>query len=517
MFFDLKIAVLIFGSKDISIFNMIGDLVMKYLLGIDFGGGASKATLLGTDGKIYADNTVEYPTLRPQNSWCEQSPSDWMNALYENIAALLSKSGIAPSDILTVAIDSATHTFLPTDENGIPLRNAIHWTDSRSTKEAAYLRENHLDMILAKTYHKPDTIWTLPMLLWMRDNEPEIFAKTKRIYFEKDYIRFMLTGVWCTDYIEAEGSMLYDLDKSEWSKELCDLCGLDIACLPPLVKPTDVIGNITKEAAEKCGLCEGTPVICGTTDTVMEVFASGAVSEGDMTVKLATAGRICVITSKAYPHTHLINYSHIADGLWYPGTATKACAQSYRWYRDTFGGDYKELDSGAAALPIGSEGVMFHPYINGELTPYADPTLCGSFIGVRANHTKAHFTRAVLEGVCFSLLDCMDTLTEIGIPHKETAVIIGGGAKSPLWRQMTADMLGITLYTTESSDSSLGSAMLAGIAAGVFASPEDAVKKCIVKANITEPIAENTAKYREVFKKYKAVQRALAPIYHGEF
>lgn len=490
---------------------------MKYLLGIDFGGGASKATLLGTDGKIYASNTVEYPTLHPRVDMCEQNPDDWMAALYENTDTLISKSGISAQDILCVAIDSATHTFLPTDENGKPLRNAIHWTDSRSAKEAEYLRRNYQDIILSQTYHKPDTIWTLPMLLWMRENESEIFSKIKRIYFEKDYIRYMLTDVWCTDYIEAEGSMLYNLEKGEWSKELCNLCGLDIACLPPIVNPKDVIGTVTEKAAKNIGLAPGTPVICGTTDTVMEVFASGAVAKGDMTVKLATAGRICVITDKAYPHKHLINYSHIIDGLWYPGTATKACAQSYRWYRDVFGGDYKELDNGASAIPIGSEGVMFHPYINGELTPYADPFLCASFVGVRSNHTKAHFTRAVLEGVCFSLLESLNALTEIGIPHNESAVIIGGGAKSSLWRSMTADMLGITLYTTENSDSSLGSAMLAGIAVGAFENEQAAVSKCVVKSNKTEPNFENTAKYRELLKKYKAVHDALAPIYHGEF
>jgi len=245
----------------------------------------------------------------------------------------------------------------------------------------------------------------------------------------------------------------------------------------------------------------------------MEVFASGAVNPGDVTVKLATAGRICVITEKPYPNQHLVNYSHIAEGLWYPGTATKAAASSYRWYRDTFGGNYQELNVGAEQVPIGCEGLRYHPYINGELTPYADPALCGSFIGIRATHTKAHFTRSVLEGVSMSLLHSKKTLESLGIPLSGKATIIGGGAKGELWRQITADCLGMELVKTVSSDSSLGSAMLAGVAVSVFATPEDAVKKCIKTEAVTVPVKENTEKYEALFEEYVAVHDALAPIY----
>lgn len=487
---------------------------MKYLLGIDFGGGASKATLIDENGKIIAENTVEYPTLYPEVGAAEQNPKDWINALCENSSALLSKSGINSADILAVAIDSATHTYLVCDENFAPLRNAVHWTDSRSRKQADKLREESGEEIFKKTFHKPDTIWTLPQLIWLKENEPEIFAKTKYIFFEKDYIRYYLTGVYCTDYIEAEGSMLFDCNKMQWDNNLCELAGITEDMLPPIVNPTDIIGKVTKQAADATGLYKGTPVICGTTDTVMEVFASGAVNKGDVTVKLATAGRICVITDMPYPDRHLVNYSHIAKGLWYPGTATKSCAASYRWYRDTFGGDYKELDNDAAKLPIGCDGLVFHPYLNGELTPYADPTLCGSFTGVRATHTKAHFTRAVLEGVAYSLLDCKLYLDSLNIPYNTVATAIGGGTKGKLWRQMIADTLGIALKTTESADSSLGSAMLAGIAVGVFKDAEDAVEKCVKEVDITYPNPENTAKYRKVFETYKKIQVALAPIYN---
>ena len=391
----------------------------------------------------------------------------------------------------------------------------MHWTDTRSRTQADKLRNELGEEIFAKTFHKPDTIWTLPQLIWLKENEPENFSKVEYIFFEKDYIRHFLTDVFCTDYIEAEGSMLFNCNTFQWDEELCALAGIKTCALPKVVSPTDVIGEVTKKAAEETGLKEGTPVICGTTDTVMEVFASGAVEKGDVTVKLATAGRICVITDKAYPDRHLVNYSHIAKGLWYPGTATKAAASSYRWYRDTFGGEYKSLDQGAENIAIGAEGLIFHPYLNGELTPYADPMLCGSFTGLRATHTKAHFTRAVLEGVSLSLLDSKLYLDSLNIPYKSVATAIGGGTKGKLWRQITADALGIALKVTESSDSSFGSAMLAGIAAGVFKDPKDAVSRCVREVDITYPNPENTEKYRKIFEDYKKIHDALAPIYQS--
>ncbi len=487
---------------------------MKYLLGIDFGGGSSKATLLDTLGNIVAEATAEYPTYYPEGGGCEQSPDDWKNALSENIKTLIEKSKINVADILAVAVDSATHTAVLCDEKYVPLRPAIHWTDSRSLKESRCLNEKYGDEILSLTYHRPGTFWTLPQIIWVKNNEPEVFSKIRKIFFEKDYIRYLLTGVFCTDFIEAEGSMLFDCNKMDWSQRLCEIAGIDIACLPPLKNPTDIIGEVTGEAAELTGLSKGTPVICGTTDTVMEVFAAGAVKRGDVTVKLATAGRICVITDKPHPHRDLVNYSHIAEGLWYPGTATKSAAASYRWYRDTFGGDYRELDAGAESVSIGCEGLRFHPYLNGELSPYADPMLCGSFTGVRATHTKAHFTRAVLEGVCYALLDSRSVLDEMEIKYGDSAIAIGGGTKGELWRQICSDVLGMTLKTTESADSSFGSAMLAGIAVGVFKDAEDAAKKCIKVKSVTYPNLENTAKYREIFKEYKRIHDALAPIYN---
>lgn len=487
---------------------------MTYLLGVDFGGGASKATLLRADGAVAATHMVEYPTAYPQAGWAEQNPEDWYAATCENIHAVLEKSGVNPSDIAALALDAATHTAVLLDGAFRILRPAIYWTDSRSTAETAFLRGQYGALIEQQALHSPDTIWTLPQLLWIKQNEPAIWRRTRYILFAKDYVRHRLTGGYQTDVIEAQGSMLFDCRSMRWSPELCGILGFPIEQLPPLCRPEELVGRVGEAAARDTGLLAGTPVACGTTDTVMEVFAAGAVKPGDMTVKLATAGRICVVTEKPYPHKHLINYSHVTGGLWYPGTATKSCAASYRWYRDTFGGSYRALDGDAAAIPPGCDGLLFHPYLNGELTPYADPLLKGSFTGIRAGHTKAHFSRAVLEGVALSLLDCKQTLETIGLPLGTSAVILGGGASSALWRQITADVLGLELQCSETSDSSFGTAMLAGIAAGVFPGFAEAAAQCVRRTAVTSPDPAQTAAYAKIFPRYARIHDALAPVYH---
>ena len=317
---------------------------MKYLLGIDFGGGASKATLLREDGEVCAVSSCEYPTYYPQPGYAEQDPQDWVEAACKNIQAILAESGIRPQEIAALALDAATHTAVILDEDFHVIRPAIYWTDTRCIAETEYLKEQYAGLIEKQVLHHPDTIWTLPQLLWLKKNEPDSWRQMRKILFAKDYVRHCFTGDYVTDYIEAQGSMMFDSQKMQWSKELCGILDIDIERMPKIVSPSDQTGCITGIAAKLTGLCEGTPVICGTTDTVMEVFAAGAVLKGQMVVKLATAGRICVVTDRPYPDANLVNYSHVIDGLFYPGTATKSCAASYRWFRDTFGGDYKELD-----------------------------------------------------------------------------------------------------------------------------------------------------------------------------
>ncbi len=441
---------------------------MKYTIGADFGGSSSKATLLGENGRVIAAASCEYPTYYPHNGWAEQDPEDSWKAFVYNIRELLAKSSVAPSDIAAISLDAATHTAVLLDEHDRPVRNAIYWTDTRSSSEAAELREAYGEEITRLSFNSVSSLWTLPQLLWLSRHEPEALAKTAKIMAVKDYIRYRLTGDFVTDDIEAMGFLLLDANTNTWSERLCSLCGITTDKLPPIVRPDQRLSPIRKEALEETGLAASTIVIAGTTDTVMEVYAAGANSLGEATVKLATAGRICAITDHAVVDPCLVTYRHVVDGLWYPGTATKSCAASNRWYRDTFGGDFGEMSDAAATIARGSDGLFFHPYLQGEITPYRDDKLRASFVGATGHHTKAHFNRAVLEGIAYSMKDCYATLKTLGIAPS-SAVLIGGGAKAPLWRQIMADMLGIPLRTVEDVDSSLGSAMLAGVACGMLA------------------------------------------------
>ena len=486
---------------------------MRYLLGVDFGGSSSKATLLGEDGRVAATATCEYPTYYPQSGWAEQNPEDSWNAFVSNVRELLRKSGAAPEDIAAVALDAATHTAVLLDEQDRPVRNAIYWTDTRASAEADELRARCGEKITRLSFNSVSSLWTLPQLLWLSRHEPETLARTKKIMAVKDYIRYRLTGDFVTDDIEAMGFMLLDANRNAWSDELCALAGVAADRLPPLVRPTQRLSVLREEAARETGLRRDTLVIAGTTDTVMEVYAAGAIAPGQATVKLATAGRICAVTERAVVDPCLVTYRHVIDGLWYPGTATKSCAASNRWYRDTFGGDYAQMSGAAAGVARGSDGLFFHPYLQGEITPYRDDRLRASFVGATGHHTKAHFNRAVLEGIAYSMKDCYQELKRLGIAPGE-AVLIGGGAKAPLWRQIMADMLGIPLRTVSDVDSSLGSAMLAGVAAGVFADHRDAAARCVRIQDEIAPDPEGVAYYERGFGLYRQIQAALAPIYH---
>jgi xylulokinase len=496
----------------------------RYLLGVDFGGGASKATLLSTEGQVVATAIKEYPTYYPQVGWAEQEPEDWYTALKDNFREIIAGTGISPGEVAALALDAATHTGVLLDEEFKVLRRSIYWTDQRSRTQAAELKQQHGTRIFELAYHQPDPIWTLPQLLWVKENEPEVWKKAARLLFVKDYVRYRLTGQYGTDRIDAMGSMLLDAQKMEWSPELCALAGIPGAALPELAAPLEVIGNVSPVAARETGLAESTLVVAGTTDTALEILGAGAIRLGQVTVKLATAGRICAITDRAYPHPQLVNYRHVLPDLWYPGTATKACAASYRWYRDVLGkyetsaaaktgNAYELMDRAAAAIAPGSEGLFYHPYLLGELTPYADPCLRGSFTGITAHHTKAHFNRAVLEGVAYSLRDCIGVLYDLGVKMEEFR-IIGGGAKSGVWRQIVADVLGIELLKAETDDSSFGAAMLAGVGAGLFASCAAAAARCVRTSSVTRPNERNHRQYEQLFPIYKEIHDGLAPVYH---
>jgi xylulokinase len=499
---------------------------LRYLLGIDFGGDASKATLLTENGDVVCSVLKEYPMKHPRIGWAEQSPEDCYRALVENVRFILKTTAVPPESIEALALDAATHIAVLLDKEDRVIRPAIHWSDRRSTAEANWLYENQLETVSKKSLNYPNALWTLPQLMWIRENEPENHARIGRVLFLKDYMRYRLTGDFVTDEVEAMGSMLLDANHNVWADELCAFCGLKTTMLPQIVSPMQIVSRLTDQAVNETGLSKSMKVIAGSTDTVMEVFASGSIRTGQMTVKLATAGRICPVTDHGIPHPMLVNYRHVVPGLWYPGTATKTCAASYRWYRDIFCLNemrlakersteaYSYMNEEAAKIAPGCAGLFYHPYLQGEATPYMDDSLRASFVGVTSYHTKGHFNRAVMEGVCYSLKECLVLLQDLGVAP-ESANVIGGGAKSAIWRQITADVLGIPLRKNVCDDSSMGSAMLAGVASGIFESFTDSVQKCIKLDCETYPDPEAQSIYRKEFLRYRQIHDALAPIYRG--
>ena len=443
---------------------------MKYLLGIDFGGGASKATLINVRGEIVCRASSEYPMLYPHNGWAEQEPESLYQAFVQNVKSILEQPGICAEDIAALSLDGGTHIAVLLDEKNEVIRPAIYWSDTRSVQQARLL-EPYRERIAQLSRNTPGPLWTLPQLMWLREREPEHFKRIAHILFLKDYIRYRITGNMATDAIEAMGSMLLDVNTGRWSPWLCSLCGVRVDQLPEIREPTDIIGTPVARVCHETGLSSRTLVCAGATDTAMEVYASGAIRTGQMTLKLATAGRICPITDHAITDPFLVCYRHVIPGLWYPGTATKTCASSMRWYRDVLSGEermrekqekksaYKLIDFAAEQIPAGSDGLFFHPYLQGEITPYADAALRASFTNVSSFHTKEHFDRAVMEGVAYSLRDCMEVLYRLGVTVNDTVRIIGGGSKSAVWRQIVADVLDMPLCQSLTDDSSVGSAI----------------------------------------------------------
>jgi xylulokinase len=485
---------------------------MKLLLGIDYGTGGCKTTVLDETGRFVGEASTEFQTFHDHPGWSEQEPQDWWDALKSALGKLAAK-GIDLKSIAACALDGSTHNAVLLDAQYKPVRRTIMWTDQRATAECEALKAGWGEKIFSTCYQMPAPTWTLPQMMWLKANEPAVLEKTAHVLFVKDYVRYLLTGEAATDSIEAQGTLFFDMAKSAWDPDLVRMAGLSLAKLPRLIAPTDIAGHVTAAAAAATGLPEGMPVVCGSSDSAVEDYGAGAVEPGDLIIKLATAGNVNAMTAAAHPHPKTLTYSHIVPGMWYSVSATNAAALCMRWFRDTWGfGNYGAIDAEAMKSPVGANGVFFHPYLQGERCPYWDANLRASFTGVSISSTRGDFARALMEGVAFSLRDCYRTLEEMKLPVKRI-FLIGGGARSRLWSEIVANVFNCSVAVPTPGDASFGACLLAGTGIGIFADVKDAVAKCLHIDRTIAPDPAAAAKYDHLFTCYRRIHDALAPVY----
>ncbi len=483
---------------------------MPAFLGLDLGASGLKAVIISATGQLLGAANIGLATQLPHPGWSEQEPADWLAALRLAVPEALRAAGLAPGALTAIGVTAGAHTPVLTGADGAPLRPAIMWSDQRASAEAAALRERADALIVETGLNRVNATWTLAMLAWLRAHELATVAATRRLYLAKDWLRAALTGTWETDYSDAVGTLLADHRTGTWSPALCDLIGWDIATLPPIRPATGIVGHVV---SGEFGLAAGTKVICGAMDTTTELFGAGALRPGMATIKLATAGVVSEVTAGPIVAPPVSCYPHIEPGSFYTAAGTNACASALRWLRDTLRlPDFAALDAAAAAAPPGAGGLIFHPYLQGERAPYWDAALRGDFIGLSMAHGPAHLCRAVLEGVAFSLRDVI-----AANPRKLQGPVrlLGGGAASPLWRQIIADVTGLALERPAGADAAFGAALLAALGAGAFASPAAAVATCVHITDRTAPNADNAAAYSELFAIYRRAQTAIAPLSHA--
>ena len=494
---------------------------MRTLLGIDYGTGGCKVTVLDETGRFVGEASTEYVTYHDHPGWSEQEPADWWTALCESLKKLVAK-GVDLKSVVACALDGSTHNAVLLDAEMKPVRRTIMWTDQRATAECEALKSGWGEKVFSTCFQMPAPTWTLPQMMWLKANEPEILKRTEHVLFVKDYVRYLLTGKAATDYIEAQGTLFFDMGKLAWDPALVTLSGLRMSAMPEIIKPTDVVGTVTREAAAATGLPESCAVVCGSSDSAVEDYGAGAVEPGDLIIKLATAGNVNSMTAEPHPHPKTLTYSHIVPEMWYSVSATNAAALCMRWLRDAFYSTavdgtrkqsmYETMDAEASASPVGANGVFFHPYLQGERCPYWDPNLRASFTGVSISSNRGDFCRALMEGVAFSLRDCYGTLEEMRLPVKRI-FLIGGGARSRLWSEIVCNVFNCKVAVPTPGDASFGACLLAGVGIGAFGDVKDAVRKCLHVERTIEPDPKAALEYDHLFTCYRRIHDALQPVY----
>ena len=492
---------------------------MAYYIGIDSSTTATKALIMDGQGKVIGMFSSEYPYETPQPLWSQQEPALWWKATKESIKGVIAKSAINPDQIKGIGLTGQMHGLVLLDEHKKVLRPAILWNDQRTGAQCDTIRSKiGRKKLIRITGNDALTGFTAPKILWVQDEEPELWNKARHILLPKDYVRYKLTGILASDRAGGAGTILFDLAKRDWSLEI--LAALDIPAdyLPPTYEGTDETGTITNAVAAELGLPKGTPVFGGGGDQAASAVGTGAVQAGVVSLSLGTSGVVFATTDgpAIEPEGRLHAFCHSVPGKWHLMGVMLSAAGSLRWHRDTFKPDldWDTLLEPVTEIKPGSEGLFFLPYLTGERTPYPDPLARGAFVGLTVRHSFPHLTRAVLEGVSFGLRDSFELMKSSGLENITQVRVTGGGARSPIWRQILANVFNaeiVTVNTTEGA--AYGAALLAATGAGEFDSVEAACGATIKVTGSTKP-GKDAALYDEIYPIYRDLYPALSPTFN---
>ena len=444
---------------------------MKYVLGVDLGTSGTKTVLFDQNGTVIASSTVEYPMYQPQNGWAEQDPEDWYHASVETIHQVLSKSGVNVQDVVSLGISGQMHGLVMLDDKGNVLRRSIIWCDQRTARECEEITACvGREKLISITANPALPGFTLSKLIWVRNHEPEIYAKCAHVLLPKDYVRYRLTGDFATEVSDASGMQMLDVPGRCWSEELLHTLGIAPELLAKVYESCEVTGHISDEAARITGLSTSTLVVGGAGDNAAAAVGTGVVRDGKAFTTIGTSGVVFAHTSQISidPKGRVHTFCCAVPGQWHVMGVTQAAGLSLKWFRDNFCMPEKEaaammgvdpydlMNREAEKSPIGSNRLLYAPYLMGERTPHLDSNCRGMFVGLSAMHTRRDLLRAVMEGVTFSLADCLGVLAEMGV-KADRMLACGGGGRSPVWRQMLADVFQMPVATTVSTENHLAS------------------------------------------------------------
>lgn len=488
-----------------------------YVLGIDTSTTATKAILVGSTGQVVAVGVSEYPFETPRPGWAEQHPHLWWDGTVAAVAEALAQAGVRGEAVRAVGLTGQMHGSVLLDARGEVVRPALLWNDQRTAAQCDEIRAAvGAETLVASTGNDALTGFTAPKLLWVRENEPELWSRVAHVLLPKDYVRFRLTGAYATDVADASGTLLLDVPARAWSTVVLDRLDIDPAVLPTLAEGPEVTGAVSHAAAAATGLRAGTPVVAGGGDQAATAVGVGAVTPAVGALSLGTSGVVFVPTAapavESQGRVHA--FCHAVPQTWHAMGVMLSAAGSLRWYRDALAPDmdFGALAGEADAVPVGAEGLAFLPYLTGERTPHADPSARGAFVGLTVRHTRAHLTRAVLEGVAFGLRDGLELMRGAGVPVPGELRASGGGTKSPTWRQIVADVLGVPLVTGGTAEgAAFGAAVLATVGAQWFDDAPTATATMVVRGEVTMP--HDGAAYDAAYETY----RSLYPALRGSF